>query len=467
MTSPATQPNPPEAQPAAAPAGVIAVLAGGILLQALNMYLTSALMPSIVGDIGGQEFYAWVTTAFIVASVAATIAVPAVLSRLGSRVSYLVAAGAFGVGSCVGAVAPSMELLLAGRGVQGIGGGLLSGLAFALIRSSLPERAWGRGTAIISAMFGVGTLAGPAIGGAFAQFDGWRAAFGVIAVVAIALGVAATVILPPSPRSEGTTRLPWLSLFVLTAAVSALSLAGVVPGGWFWVALSAGVVLLLVFVATDRAAHEGVLPSITYRAGALKWIYIALALTTTVTASEAFTPLFGQRLFALEPFAAGFLGAAVSAGWSAAALWSGKVADPRAQQRMALAGPALTAAMMLTLVLLQWVPATPWTLICWIVALTVAGAGVGLSNPHLSVWVMSSVSDDADGAKAASAIPVASLIGQAIVAALGGTVVNAGLPSYALASSNLFILLGVVALAGVFAVRSAIRHQPRPGTHHD
>lgn len=446
---------------------MIVILAGGILLQALNMYLTSALMPSIVSDIGGQAYYAWVTTAFIVASVAATMAVPAVLGRLGSRVSYLVAAGAFGVGSAVAAAAPAMELLLVGRIVQGVGGGLLSGLAFALIRSSLPEQAWGKGTAIISAMFGVGTLAGPAIGGAFAQFDGWRLAFGVVAVVAVVLGIGATSILPRSSRSETTNRLPWLSLLVLTAAVAALSLAGVVPGWWFWIALIAGAVLLLAFVAVDRAARSGVLPSITYGAGSLKWIYIALALTTTVTASEAFTPLFGQRIFALMPFAAGFLGATVSAGWSATALMSARVTAPRTQQRMTLAGPAVTAAMMLVLVLLQFVPTSPWVLTGWVVALIIAGAGTGLSNPHLSVSVMSSVGNDADGAKAAAAIPVASLIGQAIVAALGGTLVNAGLPSYSHAASNLFILLGVVALLGVFAVRASNRHQPRLGSHRD
>jgi MFS family permease len=287
-------------------------------------------MPSIVTDIGGQNYYAWVTTVFIVASVAATMAVPAVLGRLGSRASYLIAAGAFGIGSAIAAAAPTMELLLVGRLVQGVGGGMLSGLAFALIRSALPEHAWGKGTAIISAMFGIGTLAGPTIGGAFAQFDAWRLAFGVVAVVAIGLGIAATSILPRSPRSETASRLPWSSLIVLTAAVAALSVAGVVPGGWFWVAVIVGAALLIAFVAVDRAARSGVLPSITYGAGTLKWLYIALALTTTVTVSEAFTPLFGQRIFTLVPFAAGFLGATVSAGWSVAALASARVKHPRA-----------------------------------------------------------------------------------------------------------------------------------------
>ncbi|WP_049959543.1 MFS transporter, partial [Mycobacterium tuberculosis] len=76
----------------------------------------------------------------------------------------MLGAGAFAVGSAVAAAAPSMEVLLIGRAAQGVGGGLLSGLAFALIRTALPETAWARATAVVSAMFGVGTIVGPTAG---------------------------------------------------------------------------------------------------------------------------------------------------------------------------------------------------------------------------------------------------------------------------------------------------------------
>lgn len=466
--TPETKLVPPLARPATGQAGVVPVLAGGILLQAITAYLTSALMPSVVADIGGQAYYAWVTTVFILASVAATMAVPSVLGRLGSRLAYLVAAAAFGLGSAAGASAPTMQVLLIGRVAQGVGGGLLSGLAFALIRSSLPKPAWGRGTAIISAMFAVGTVVGPAIGGAFAQLGAWRAAFGLLAVVALALGIGATAILPRSPRSPASARLPLLSLLLLTAAVGALSTASVVPGAWVWVALVAGGVLIAIFVIADRSARDGVLPAITYHAGPFKWLYIALASTTAATASEAFTPLFGQRLFGLVPFAAGFLGATVSAGWSAAALMSARATDPLSRTRLTLAGPAVTASAMAALVALQLAPATAWTLAGWVVALVVAGAGIGLSNPHLSVRVMSSSADAADGARAASAIPVASQIGQAVIAAVGGTVVHLALPSLHHAATGLFAVIGVAAVLGIGAVGASLRPEPSaPGGTED
>ncbi|MEZ2371538.1 MFS transporter [Arthrobacter sp. RCC_34] len=423
--------------------GVTTVLAAGILLQAITMYLTSALMPSAVADIGGDAYYAWVTTAFIVAGVAATVATPAVLGRLGSHRSYVFGAGAFAIGSAVAAAAPSMEMLLIGRAAQGVGGGLLSGLAFALIRMALPEPAWARATAVVSAMFGVGTLVGPTAGGAFAQVDAWRLAFASVAAAAAAvvLAIAAPLALPRSPRSVSLTRLPLLSLIVLVGAVAALSVTSVLPGGWVWAGVVLAAILLIVFVAVDRSARVGVLPPLTYTRGPLKWIYLALALTTAAPASEAFTPLFGQRQFELAPFAAGFLGATVSVGWSVAAIWSSRAEQPSHRARLLLAGPAVTAAAMAVLVVLQIIPGGRSAIIIgWVLALILAGVGVGLANPHLPVRVMSSTSSEADGATAAAAIPVVSQLGQAFAAAIGGTVVNAAMPSIAGAAAGLLEL---------------------------
>lgn len=446
--------------------GVTTVLAAGILLQAITMYLTSALMPSAVADIGGEAYYAWVTTAFIVAGVAATVATPAVLGRLGSHRSYVFGASAFAIGSAVAAAAPSMEILLIGRAAQGVGGGLLSGLAFALIRMALPEPAWARATAIVSAMFGVGTLVGPTAGGAFAQVDAWRLAFASVAAAAVVLAIAAPLTLPRSPRSARLTRLPLPSLIVLVGAVAALSATSVLPGGWVWAGVVLAAILLIVFVAVDRSARVGVLPPLTYARGSLKWIYLALALTTAAPASEAFTPLFGQRQFELAPFAAGFLGATVSVGWSVAAIWSSRAEQPSHRARLLLAGPAVTAAAMAVLVVLQIIPGGRSAIIIgWVLALILAGVGVGLANPHLSVRVMSSTSSEADGATAAAAIPVVSQLGQAFAAAIGGTVVNAAMPSIAGAAAGLFALFALFALLGLGAVIAVRRHDSHATTN--
>lgn len=437
-------------------AGVMTVLAAGILLQAVTMYLTSALMPSAVAEIGGEVYYAWVTTVFIVAGVAATVATPALLGRLGSHRSYVLGAGAFAIGSAVAAAAPSMEVLLIGRAAQGVGGGLLSGLAFALIRTALPETAWARATAVVSAMFGVGTIVGPTAGGAFAQLDAWRLAFASVAAAGVVLAIAAPLTLPRSQRSVYLPRLPLTSMIILIVAIAALSITSILPRAWVWVGVVLAMMLLVAFIAVDRRARVGVLPPLAYTQGSLKWIYLALALTTAAPASEAFTPLFGQRLFELAPFAAGFLGATVSIGWSVAAIWSSRAERPAVQARLLVLGPAVTTVAMTVLVILQIVPmAGPMVIVGWILALVLAGVGVGLANPHLSVRVMSSSSSEADGRIAAAAIPIVSQLGQAFAAAIGGIVVNSALPSIAGAAAGLFALFALLALLGLGAAVAA------------
>ncbi|EKF23526.1 putative multidrug-efflux transporter [Mycolicibacterium hassiacum DSM 44199] len=95
--------------------GAATVLAGGVALYATNEFLTISLMPSAIAEIGGARLYAWVTTVYLVASVAAATTVYSTLMRVGPRGAYLLALGVFGIGSAGCAVAPTMELLLAGR----------------------------------------------------------------------------------------------------------------------------------------------------------------------------------------------------------------------------------------------------------------------------------------------------------------------------------------------------------------
>jgi hypothetical protein len=67
------------------------VLSGGVALQAINVFLTSSLMPTAIADIGGDRFYAWSTTVFVIASVASSMLVSRLLASRGPTVAYLIA----------------------------------------------------------------------------------------------------------------------------------------------------------------------------------------------------------------------------------------------------------------------------------------------------------------------------------------------------------------------------------------
>lgn len=215
--------------------GASTVLAGGVLLYATNEFLTISLMPSAVADIGGQRFYAWVNTVYLVASVIAATTVHPLLMRLGPRPAYWSGLSVFAAGTLGCAPAPTMELLLVGRTVQGAAGGLLAGLGYSVINTALPSGLWTRASAFASATWGVGTLVGPAAGGLFAQFGSWRWAFGVLVGLTVAMGLLVPFALPGRVDSADVDRprlrIPlWSLLLLLGAAALVVSTAGRAAG---------------------------------------------------------------------------------------------------------------------------------------------------------------------------------------------------------------------------------------------
>jgi Major Facilitator Superfamily len=139
-----------------------AVVAGGVVLYSTNEFLTISMLPSTINEIGGERIYSWVTTLYLVGSVVAAATVNSLLERIGSCLSYLLGFAVLGAGSLVCAAAPNMEVLLAGRFLQGLAGGLLCGLSFAVINAVLPRYLWSRGAAMASATWGIGALLGHA-----------------------------------------------------------------------------------------------------------------------------------------------------------------------------------------------------------------------------------------------------------------------------------------------------------------
>ena len=335
--------------------------------------------------------------------------------------------------------------------MQGGGGGLLAGLSYALIRSSLPAVLWAGGSALTSAMWGVGTFIGPAVGGLFAQFGLWRWAFLSLAVLAALIGAVVPFALPASRSSASPEPFPVVSLLLVVSAALLVSVASVVGG----VALSAAGVLVAPLLVALSVRHERrsaarVLPSAIHRPGSpLRWIYPLLALLAMGSTTETFVPLFGQRLAGLEPLAAGFLGAALAAGWTLGELPSAGANRPATVRRILLAGPVALAAGLALAAAAQGGRVTGIALALWVLGLLVAGGGIGMAWPHLATLAMGSVTDPAEGDKASAAINTVQLLANAVGAALTGVAVNLGEPDPVRSAHYLFGGFAVLALGAL------------------
>ncbi|VVE50365.1 MFS transporter [Pandoraea fibrosis] len=454
-------------------------LAGGVALHATNVYVATTVLPSIVKEIGGLDLYSWNTTLFVVASILGSVLASQMLTALGPRVAYLTALLGFSAGTILCAAAPTMAWMLAGRTLQGFGGGILLALSYALIRIVFAPALWSRAMGLVSGMWGVATLCGPAVGGVFAQFGHWRWAFWSLLPVVVGLGLIIRAQVPAgravarahasSPSPDDAHVIPWSKVILLCASAVAISLGAVV--GTYW--LAAGWMLVGLALAwwlsqrerSVRHALPRLMPTGAYSLRTrLGGLYAAMSLLGLAMTSEIYIPYFLQTIHGQTPFAAGYLAALMAAGWSVGSMTSAGRHGDAAERRVRL-GPVIVTLGMLALAWLLPQPslfarAAGVASLC--IALFGVGVGVGIGWPHLLTRVMTAARPG-EVALASASITTVQLYSMALGSALAGLVANAAglahgtLPEAQRASVWLFALFALApAGAAVIALRGRV-----------
>ncbi|MBU9170212.1 MFS transporter [Burkholderia gladioli] len=439
-------------------------LAGGVALHAINIYLATTILPSVVHEIGGLEYYAWNTTLFMAASIVGAPLSTNLLARVGPRAAYLVALAVFCAGTLACAAARDMPWMLAGRVAQGFGGGILVALSYALIRIVFAPRLWSRGMGMVSGMWGIATLCGPAIGGLFAESGHWRLAFlallpiaALLALIVIAqLPARQTQRVPAAPAALGRILLLAASVLVVSVASLSRSAAANVAG------IAVGVALTLWIARLERDPRVRLLPSGAYSLRQpLGAIYACMSLLGIGVTTEIFVPYFLQTIHAQPPLLAGYLSALMAAGWSIGSL-VGSGRGPRAARVLMRGGPVLVALALLALALLMPVPGllaagAGMAALCG--ALVAVGLGVGMGWPHLLTQVLTRAPAGQEDLASASLTTVqlyATAIGSALaglVANLGGFTEPGGLAGARQAAMWLFAAFAIAPLLAAILVR--------------
>jgi MFS family permease len=338
---------------------------------------------------------------------------------------------------------------------------MLAGLGYAVINAAMPSWLWTRASALVSAMWGVSVIIGPAMGGVFAQFGLWRWAFGTLAIATVAMAALVPGALPSRDKtdlaSSSRTRIPIPSLLLLGAAALAISVAGIQRSIWATAALLVlALALVGSFLIIDRRSKARVLPRAAFGPGPLKWMYVSIGVLMAATMTDMYVPLFGQRLAGMTPLIAGFLGAVLAVGWTFSEIASASVNRHRVVGRLVAVAPAIMAVG-LALAALTFNAGATWPVVAvWMVALFTTGCGVGIAWPHLSAWIMGAVDDPVEGGAAAAAINTVQLISGAFGAGLAGVVVNMADGSEASSAHWLFGVFATLAAIGIVATcRSA------------
>ncbi len=407
--------------------GSAVALSAGVALYATNSYIVITILPSVVQDIGGLAWYAWNMTLFVVSSILGSALSARLMRKAGPRGSYLTATGIFMAGAALCAAAPSMQVLLLGRAIQGLGGGFLFALSYAMINLVFKESLWPRAMALISAMWGIATLVGPAIGGIFAELHAWRYAFGLLVPVTLLFGVLVWRTLPAQQaKPQAAEPLPFVQLALLTGSVLVVSAGSLSTHGW--VNLGGIVIAILMVMLLRRREFSSkvrLLPRNSLSLSSpLCWLYMTMALLMIGLGCEIYVPYMLQHLHGQTPLAAGYITAAAAAGWTLSEMTSAGWTGRRANQAI-VSGPAILAVgLLLMLIAIPVVFGPPWFNLSGIVlGLTLAGFGIGLGWPHLLTRVLQQA-DEQEKETAGASITLVQSFAAALGAALAGTIAN-------------------------------------------
>ncbi|MCX7360669.1 MAG: MFS transporter [Alphaproteobacteria bacterium] len=406
-------------QPQGLPA--LAVLLGGVLLHSMNVLLLATVLPTIVGELGGAALMSWPTTAFLASSIVAATCTGLLTASIGARAAFCTGAFVFGVGATLCSLAPDMGWVVAGRFVQGFGGGVLTAVAYIVVRSTFPEAAWARAIALLSGMWSVSIVVGPLAGGAFARYGDWRGVFVAVSAIAFVLAVGAWWALPATASApRKVPKVPGLRVALICAAIAGTSSAAVVASPLAKAGLIAlSVVTLALMIRIDRRAKAPLLPgdafSFATQTGLGLWLVLLLCVAYSPV--QIFVPIFLQRLHGFDPLAAGYAVAGASFGWTSAALLVAGAAGAW-PGRLMLAGPATMAVGLAALALLA--PSAPWPMLP---AIVVLGAGIGVCWAFVAQRVMGGARRGEE-AIAASSVPTVQQMGFALGAALAGLTAN-------------------------------------------
>ncbi|WP_413755588.1 MDR family MFS transporter [Streptomyces sp. MMBL 11-3] len=417
-----------------------AVLSGALaalFVGSLTNTIVGIALPTIAGELGGQDQVPWVASAALLTMTVATPLWGKAADRRGPRDLLLVALMVFVAGSLLAGCAPTMGLLLAGRAVQGAGAGGILALTNALVAGLVPARERGLYTGWFGVSFGTASVAGPLVGGLLvgAPGPGWRWCF--LGVIPVALAAAALVRLAPqrvpaAPRGD----VDLLGSALLTAGASgAVVLLSAGGRAWPWPSWPTAALAATVLAATvagvrhERRAADPILPPRLFRRRGLT---VACATSFLVGAvmfgGVIYLPQYLQVVRGHDATAAGLLMLPQVGTMIVASAVSGRLISRTGRWKVfPVVGCALVTA---GAVLLS--PLAPDTPGWWLAgAMAVLGAGTGLTQQVL-VLVAQNAVGPADVGTAGAAATFSRTLGGAVgVAAFGAMLsarLRAGLP---------------------------------------
>ena len=401
----------------------------GLLLAMFVAMLSSTIvsnaLPRIVTDLdGSQTGYTWVVVATLLTMTATTPIWGKLADQFNKKILVQSALVIFSIGSVIAGFAPTMEVLIGARAIQGLGVGGLTALVQVVIATMVPPRERGRYSGYIGAVFAMATISGPLVGGLLVDTVGWRWCFFFgIPVALVAFVVLQKTLRIPVVRRE--VHIDYLGATLLVGGVSLLLVWVSLAGSQFAWASTTSIALVLgglVVVAAAlyvemTVARDPIIPLRLFRdrttsLATLASVLIGLAMFgATVYLSQYF-----QLARGMSPTKAGLMSVAMVGGLLVSSITSGRLITKTGRWKNFLVG-----GMVFVIVGLVLLSTIDDTTSLWVVGafMAILGLGLGATMQNLVLAVQNNTSQADMGAASAVVAFFRSMGGSVGVSALG------------------------------------------------
>ncbi|HKT83317.1 MAG TPA: MFS transporter [Solirubrobacterales bacterium] len=407
---------------------VVAIACAGAFLAFLDATIVNIAFPDISRSFAGsgRDALSWVLDGYFVVIAALLVPAGGLADRFGHKRIFLLGVASFTAASLLCALAPSLELLIAFRVVQGVGAALIAPTSLALVLDAFPAEQRATGVGIWGAAAAAAAAIGPTLGGALVELSDWRLVFLVNLPLGAAVVLAGRGALRERPKLD--SRLPDLPGAAMLALSLALVTLAIVEGNdWGWSAtptlacFAASAALLGGMIWRSRSHPRPIVePALfahrSFRIGNLGTLLFAAAFFSLILGNVVFlTSIWGYTV--LQAGAATLPGPTLS---TVVAGPAGKLADRFGHRAVIVPGAIFFAA---GVMVLRSADATPDWLGLWLPGACLTGIGIGLAFPTLGSAAVRDVPDDrfaTASAVNAAFRQVGAVLGTAILVAIVG-----------------------------------------------
>jgi MFS family permease len=398
-----------------------------VTLVAFEGLAVATIMPAVRRDLGGFGLYGWAFSAFMLASLVSTAIAGRAADAHGVGRPFTTGVAFFAVGLAIGAAAPSMLILVAGRAVQGLGAGAVGASAVTTVARGYPVELRPRMFALMSTAWVVPGLLGPGVSGVVADTLGWRWVFaGLLPLIAVSAAVAIPRLRrlgAPTRANDGAEGEHQSGARTSTALVLAVT-SGMLLAGLSTHHLWMAVPLIIVGGIGGAASLSRLLPAgaLLARPGLPTAVLLKGVVTFAFFGTDAFISLAVTSVRHQSVTVAGLALTAATLTWTAGAWLNAHQAATVPPRRLIAFGLTLigvgTALMLVALS-----PAAP--LLTIVLAWGIAGLGMGVAYQSVTLAVLAEAPEGQEG-EASAAQQLADVLGIAIGTGVVGALVSFG-----------------------------------------